>query len=387
MQMMVFWAAAGGMTALGAAALARAVLRRPRPHTAPDLDVYRQQLAELDRDVARAAVSAEDADRLRVEISRRMLEADRAARPSSTALGRGWGIAGVAALTALALPLYLHLGAPGYPDLGLADRVERIEASRADRPSQAEAERTAPPADRPVDPPYAGLVQQLRDAVAARPDDIAGLRLLVRNEAALGNYAAAATAQRHLISLGSDTDGDQLGTLGELMVRAAGGYVSPEAESVLRQGLSRNPDQPTALYLMGMTMAQGGRPDLAYRYLNHALRVAPDAAWRTDVLAIMPDIAMRAGVAWTPPEAAPTDIAALPPEDQARAVQGMVDGLAARLNSDGGDAEEWMRLMRAYAVLGRPDAARDAWQRGRAAMTTDDDRAALDAALAELGLE
>jgi hypothetical protein len=48
--------------------------------TAFDVQVYRAQLLEVDRDVMAGRVSEPDAERLRVEISRRILEADRAGR-------------------------------------------------------------------------------------------------------------------------------------------------------------------------------------------------------------------------------------------------------------------------------------------------------------------
>lgn len=388
MQMLVFWTVAGGMMAISLATMARALWRRPTPGASPDLTIYREQLDELERDVARSTLSVDDAARLRIEISRRMLEADRAARRPSAPVGRTVGLLGLAVGAVAALPLYLHLGATGYPDLGLSARIDRIEDARARRPSQAEAERPPPQAD--IDPQYADLLAQLRAAVAATPDDVTGLRLLVRNEAGVGNFAAAAEAQRQLLTLDGADDAAQYSLLAELLVRATGGYVSPEAESALRQGLRRDPEDPTALYLLGMTMAQGGRPDQAYRHLSHALRVAPDAPWRADVLGQMPELASLAGARWTPPDpvADPAaDIAALPPEDQAAAIRGMVDGLAARLEQGGGTPDEWARLIRAYGVLGRPDAARDAWQRARAVLTNDADRALMDATLAEVGLE
>ena len=54
-------------------------------------------------------------------------------------------------------------------------------------------------------------------------------------------------------------------------------------------------------------------------------------------------------------------IAALPPEQQKAAIRGMVDGLAARLAQNGHDPEGWLRLVRAYTVLGETDKARRRW--------------------------
>jgi cytochrome c-type biogenesis protein CcmH len=50
----------------------------------------------------------------------------------------------------------------------------------------------------------------------------------------------------------------------------------------------------------------------------------------------------------------------------------MVSGLASRLEAQGGNAEEWARLMRSYAVLGQRDKAAAAAQRARQALAQDD---------------
>ncbi|MBD3765724.1 MAG: c-type cytochrome biogenesis protein CcmI, partial [Rhodobacterales bacterium] len=76
-----FWAAATAMAAAVAGLLALAMLRAraaAEPAAAYDLRVYRDQMAEIDRDLARGVIAPEDAERLRAEIGRRLLDADRA---------------------------------------------------------------------------------------------------------------------------------------------------------------------------------------------------------------------------------------------------------------------------------------------------------------------
>lgn len=374
MNIWVFWAIAACLTVAVAAIMARAMTGSGTGGLQPDLQIYRDQLTEVDRDVARGTLPEDEAERLRTEISRRVLDADKTrnfARPTrhgSAAIG--------ASLVALALicmvPVYLHLGAPGYPDLPNIPRLSALESARNDRPTQAEAEAQAPPADeRPApDPQFAALVAQLRDAVARHPTDLRGQRLLARNEAALGNFAQAAAAQQQVLKLVPDASASDHALLAELMAYAAGGYISPEGEAVLKQALARDPEQPLALYLSGLMMAQGGRDDLAFRYWNKALEMAPaDAPWRATVIQAMPYIAMQAGMRWTPPPALPGPTAddvqamsALPEADRTVAIQGMVEGLATRLQQTGGSADEWARLITAYGVLGRDDDARAAWQ-------------------------
>jgi len=55
-------------------------------------------------------------------------------------------------------------------------------------------------------------------------------------------------------------------------------------------------------------------------------------------------------------------------------VRNMVESLAQRLRVDGSDADGWMRLMRAYMVLGQPDKARAAAAEARRALANDADK-------------
>ena len=77
----LFWLIAAALALAVAAILYMAFRRAGRqgePAAAFDLRVYRDQLAEVDRDLARGVIAAEDAERMRTEISHRVLEADRA---------------------------------------------------------------------------------------------------------------------------------------------------------------------------------------------------------------------------------------------------------------------------------------------------------------------
>ncbi|MEO0831557.1 MAG: c-type cytochrome biogenesis protein CcmI, partial [Pseudomonadota bacterium] len=157
----------------------------------PDLAVYKDQLRSVERDVARGVVAEEEAERLRLEIKRRILEADRAAPQGS--LGQAPKSATIAAGALVLLALlggsllgYTYLGTPGYGDLPLERRLALAASARENRPGQADAESQAPQPENPeVSPEYAALMDRLRAAVAERPDDARGLELLAENEARL----------------------------------------------------------------------------------------------------------------------------------------------------------------------------------------------------------
>jgi cytochrome c-type biogenesis protein CcmH len=375
---MSFWIVALGMAVAAAALLVLALLRARGEAAAAayDLGVYRDQLREVEKDVARGILSEEDAARIRAEIGRRVLEADRAlSRAAGPAQAPRAATAGAAAFAALAVVagsvfVYSRIGAPGYPDLPLGARLALAEQARASRPSQAEAEAeavpTAPPQD--FDPGYIDLVNRLRAVVAERPNDVQGLALLARHEAALGNFAAAHAAQARLIAArGDQASATDWAELADLRIRAAGGYVSPEAEEAIMAALARDPRQPVARYYAGLLFAQTARPDLAFRYWAPLLAEGPEEApWIAPIRAQIAEIAWEAGqhdYQPPPPAAArrgPTQeqmeaAAAMSGEERAEMIRGMVAGLAERLATEGGPASDWARLIRAYGVLGEAD--------------------------------
>jgi cytochrome c-type biogenesis protein CcmH len=364
-----FWVAAAAMCLAVAASLIATMFQRrePGPSAAAfDVQVYRAQLAEVERDVASGAVSSSDAERLRVEISRRILEADRAGRGvvagsgvSTTALGSAGLV--IAVVIVGAVWGYLRLGAPGYPDVPLKARLAAAEDFHKARPTQAAAEAVAPVVESITpDAVMADLMVKLRQAVAGRPGDIQGLTLLARNEAALGNLAAARTAQVALVAAkGAAVTGDDHAALAEILIRLAGGYVSPEAEAELISALKLEPENGLALYYSGLMFAQGDRADRAFSLWSNLLKAsAPDAPWVAPIRAQIEEVAARAGVRYELPDVvgpSAADVAAaadMTPEDRRAMIESMVAGLSDRLAKEGGPAEDWARLITSLGVLG-----------------------------------
>ena len=344
-----------------------------------EMQVYTQQLREIERDLARGAVAPDEAGRLRTEIARRLLDADRKARPAITrapTAARWAGLALVVASVALAGFIYLREGAPMYPDQPLAQRHAEAARLHAERPAQAELEVTwqANP-DRPAQPEpdadFLALMAQLRTALATRPLDLQGFRLLARNEANIGNHAESAAAQRQVIELLGDevTVADHV-ILAEQLILAAGGTVSPEAERVVEAILRRDPQNGPGRYYTGLMFAQTGRPDLTFRLWRGLLDDSDaDAPWVPHIRATIEDLAAIAGVRYTlPPLEAQgargpsdTDIAAameLSEEERNEMIGAMVEGLSARLGTQGGPAGDWARLISALGVLGQDARAR-----------------------------
>lgn len=380
--MSAFWVVALGMAVLVGASVLLVLLgrRTVSADRSADLSVYKDQLEAVDRDVARGTVSPDEADRLRLEIKRRLLEADKAARGEGEASGPPRTltlvVAGLSGLVILGGSAYLYnrIGAPGYPDLPLEARIAAAAEAAANRPSQETAEASVPPIPTPeIDPGYADLMERLRAAVAERPGDIQGLRLLARNEASIGNHVAARIAQGQLIAaLGDDATADDWADYTDILVLAAGGFVSPEAERAIEETLKRDPQNGTARYYAGLLNRQTGRPDLAFRFWEDLLRRSPpEAPWVPPIRAQIETVAMLAGEDYSLPPLSsapgPTaeDVEAageMTPEDRMAMIEGMVSGLSDRLATEGGTPEEWARLIRALGVLGRREEAALIWE-------------------------
>ena len=284
----------------------------------------------------------------------------------------------------------------------LAQRFELAELARQNRPSQAQAEteaaRTAPPQPE-LDESYATLMEQLRTALAQRPDDLQGHQLLARNEAAVGRFAEAHRAQARVVALkGEEATAEDFADLADLMGLAAGGFVSPEAEAVLRETLERDPANGTARYYSGLLAAQTGRPDIAFRVWRALLDGSPaDAPWVPPIRAQIVSLSEVAGGDYVLPPMAeapsgPTeaDIAAaedMNPAARMQMIAGMVDGLGERLATEGGPPEDWARLIRALGVLGRRDQAAAVWQEAQQVFPDDITRVPILRAARDAGVE
>ena len=160
--MSTFWIAAGALTLLVVAALAAPMLGRNR--TAPrfgqdaaNVALYRDQLAELERDRAQGVLSEEQFEQARTELGQRLLaevpvDAE-AHAPGPHAAGGAWRYVALAAIPIVAVLTYLVLGVPDALESGklstqeasgghaqnLAQLVERLAARLEKNPQDAEA--------------------------------------------------------------------------------------------------------------------------------------------------------------------------------------------------------------------------------------------------------
>jgi len=331
--MFVFWAVVGVLTAAAAGLiLFRAAGAAAQAQAAdPAAVLYKRQLSEIDDLAERGLMGEAERKAAHAEAARRLLAAADAPQQAWSAdpKARRFVLVALAGAPALALGLYLSLGSPGLGDQPFAARLDRW--SRSDLSTL-----TAPE-----------IAAVLRQATAKRPNEAEGYRLLGLAEGASQNPVAAVRALRRAAALAPERP-DIWQMLGEAEVFEAQGKVDADAQAAFTRLLALDPRNATARYFLASAKADAGKTAEAAADLKALLAdLPPDDAERRD--------AVEQAIAKVEGKAAP--VTADP--KQLAMIQGMVAGLAARLDANPDDPEGWVRLVRAYAVLG-DTAKRDA---------------------------
>jgi cytochrome c-type biogenesis protein CcmH len=362
----VTWIVILVLAALAAAALIVPLLRgrsAAGSRAVYDREVYRDQLAELERDRARGLIDAAEAEAARAEIARRMLATEReeAAIPVKNG-ARPLALVAAVAAPILALALYVEFGSPQIPGEPFASRVA------TDAGAKARAELTQR---------VAALAQRLQQ----NPDDLEGWNLLARSLSALERYGEAVTAWRQIVRL-TGGNPDASSALGESLVQAANGTVTPEARETFERVRGAVPFDARAMFYLGLAEAQAGNGSAALQIWTDLAAVSPEnAPWlptlrermrqtaaesRIDPASVKPSEAAQRFAAARPAPRGPSTADAeamqrMAPEERQQAIRGMVEGLAARLEAQPNDVEGWRRLGRARLVLGERDKAKAAY--------------------------
>jgi cytochrome c-type biogenesis protein CcmH len=219
--------------------------RAPVTREAFDRAVYRDQLKELEREVARGAVAENEAATARLELQRRLLAADSDDKAASAGTRKPL-LAGALALAIVLIAggLYWRLGSPGVPDDPYANR----QAER-DQVAQQQAQLNQ----------IRGMVAKLADDMKQHPGDLEGWLRLGRSYAVLGqpDDAAAAFAQAEKLK-----PNDPAVLMAEAQALMAGlpiaEQLTPQVVALLDRIQTIDPDEPAVLWYLGLHAAQQG---------------------------------------------------------------------------------------------------------------------------------
>jgi cytochrome c-type biogenesis protein CcmH len=295
----------------------------------PTLNLYRRQMVEIEDLVERGLLSEAEHRAARAEAGRRLLAAADSQAPSSTGRTRPALVAAAAAAVlapVTALVVYLVIGTPGLPDEPMS---RRLAAWRADPQS--------------LDP--ARLTVLLQSVVKQKPDDVEGLRFLAQAQLAANNPFEATRNLRRAVGLAPDR-ADLWALLGLAIMDESDGLVTADSQAALREALKRDPSMPLPRYYLGRGRIESGAPAEGLVLWRGLLQDLPPGTSERDAL-----LQQIAAVEQTGRLPQPAPAGAETQEMQA-AIRGMVEGLASRLAAEPDNPGGWVRLVRAYSVLG-----------------------------------
>lgn len=116
----------------------------------------------------------------------------------------------------------------------------------------------------------AQAIAKLNEEIEQDPENIEKLNLLANSYILSGSFELAATTLQKLIALDQNDINTILKTADSLS-RASGGAITPEANALINQALTQDPNHPQALWLASMAAAQQGQNLQATDYLNKLL--------------------------------------------------------------------------------------------------------------------
>ncbi len=367
----MIWILFAIVTASVVLAVARPLGRAAAPASggASEIEAYKLQLADLDREQELGEIGQEEAAQTRTEISRRLLKAS---RQGATAVSAGpsaaysknvafFALAGVIAIGTVGL--YAIYGNPSLPDQPLDARI------------------TAPPSQQPMAIRIANLERRLR----SNQNDPAGWAEIAPQYFASGQFDKAAQAYRKAIKLGGQ-DEDKLLGLFEALTFGNEGTVPAEAKPVLDTALAKNPKSLRGRFWLAIHAIQAENKSEAERIYREMLSENPSADWKglifKQLAALKEDSGAQAPAnprpsAKTPAMSKAPAMSRAPKnstasaDNQAPPIDTLVERLAARLKQNGADLEGWVMLIRSYSMLKQPAKMQEAAELARKQFASD----------------
>jgi len=372
---MVLWTIFAILTAAALGVVLWPFLRASDLHiesAAYDGAVFKDQLEEIASEEERGVISATEAEAARTEVSRRLLALARA-KDSKNEKSTDKHVSNIQAYALICAficvpvtsgALYLAYGSPQLPDKPLAARLNQSVDEQK----------------------FSSLVARVEARLRQNPEEGRGWEVLAPVYMRQQRFAEAADAFGKALRLLGKTP-ERSASFGIATIFANGGVVSEAASLALQEAVKANPTLVEAHFWLAVAKEQDGRFAEAANdwraLLKHGDATAP---WRPNVKQRLAELEQREGIPSAdeavvkgPTREDVTAAKAMTPSDRTAMIKQMVAGLAERLNKNGGDVEEWKRLVRSYTVLGDDQAARKALDDARQAHAQD------SAALASLG--
>lgn len=247
--MTIFWILAGGLALLAIAFTIAPLLNSGNPEADVDqnqvnLDLFKQQLAELDNDLAAGKLEQHQYDAARHDLERELLYdiGGTAATPKTIAGGGRWA----APVLALAVPL-VAVGL--YQVIGYQEMIERMQAGTVSPIADAHA------GGADGMPPLDVLVERLAERMEQNPDDLEGWIMLARTYFTLGQPEPALAAIQRAYALEPDNTEVML-HLAEATAANQDNSLEGRPAELISAVLKQEPDNASARWLSGMIAFQ-----------------------------------------------------------------------------------------------------------------------------------
>jgi cytochrome c-type biogenesis protein CcmH len=408
---MTLWLILTIMTSVAAVLVSAPFIRRfdrPYAELTRNVEVYRDQLRELEDEARLGLIDDAQAETARIEITRRALAADRMQRPVRPNLSsdeRNFAAIGVAGIVVLgSVGLYAVTGNPDLPSMRGTGSTQRASAAFMQDLSIPEsfAASTTPASEsqgqlRPQAglPPVDEMIRRLAGRLLQNSKDAEGWRTLGWSYFSMGLFSEASDAYAKAIEL-SPNIAEIRSARVEALVRSADGIVTPDAKSAIEDILKLDPKDARARFFKGLAEEQGGdRASALADWIELKNDVNSDEPWVSDLKKRISELEGDLGTsrpAVPKPATAGAELLerlrasgapqmsqslekgpsqedvraaeAMLPADRSAMIRGMVDGLANRLEQSPRDADGWIKLIRSRVVLGETELAKQALARG-----------------------
>lgn len=243
------------------------------------------------------------------------------------------------------------------------------------------------------------MISRLEARLKQNPNDGEGFRMLGWSFQNTGKPAEAVLAYANAVKLLPKRADVQAG-YGEALVSVAGDKVTAEAKSHFDEALRLDPKEPRARFFASLYKAQNGNERAALdEWIALSNSAAPDLPWQADIRQRIEKLAAKLGVDVSA-KVSPATVAGggptaeqmaaarmLPVDQQQSMIDGMVNGLAARLGRNPDDVDGWLKLIRSRMVLKDAGRARQDLATARKTFANDPAKLSQINALAgELGL-
>lgn len=243
----------------------------------PALEIYRDQLADLERDLQTGALATDRYEQARNELERRLAEELETTAGETSTASESRVISGVviAAVPLLAVALYLLIGAPRALDpqnMSSGDTAHSVTAEQIEQ-----------------------MVTKLAQRLETEPDNADGWSMLGRSYAALERFKEAADAFGRAVKL-MPADAQMLADYADALGMAQGRSLKGEPSRIIARALAADPDHFKSLALAGTAAFENGNYAVAIRHWERlAQKIPPDSEFAQSIASSIAEARQLAG--------------------------------------------------------------------------------------------